>query len=160
MPIVIADQIRRKHVMYNYDNDIYEDLFLLDAGEIATSYEHFCIEDTVVNGYISRVFNKELEAIMEPRLFVSLDLMKASLKNGSSREIGYYLNFDSLAKELSIPDGYYVEVLLTSLENEEYDEKILFPHELKVATSLSKLKNIIDERIEPVSYTHLTLPTN
>ena len=147
MPMVIADRITRKYIRsvykYNRPSPINKHLFVLRVEEIPRKYEHFCIEGTIVNGYLSRVFNEELEVTMEPKLFVSLDLMKAITEIGK----GFYLDFDPLARELSIPDGYYVEMVLTSLENKQYGEKILFPHELKVDVSY-KLKRIVNERID------------
>jgi len=153
MPVVIADQIIRKYVEYNFkcsypNNYINSYLFLVGIEEIAKKYEHFCIEGTTVNGYLSRIFNEKLQAVMEPRLFVSLKLMKAIWPGTrGAQESGFYLDFDDLAKKLSIANGYYVEVLLTSMRNRQYGEKIIFPHELRVA-GYSGLVDKVNERID------------
>lgn len=152
MPIVIVDQIARKHVEYNfsslYRGAIGKSLFLVRVEEIAEKYEHFCIEGTTLNGYLSRIFNDELQTVMEPRVFISLNLMKAIwYEKGTKEQSGFYLDFDDLAKKLSIPDGYYIEVLLTSIYNQKYGEKIIFPHELKVA-GYDALIDRVNEKIE------------
>ena len=48
---------------------------------------------------------------------------------------------------MSIPDGYYIEVLLTSIYNQKYGEKIIFPRELKVA-GYDSLLDKVNEKIE------------
>jgi|YelNatPaOPRAMG01_1025707.scaffolds.fasta_scaffold102780_2 hypothetical protein len=152
MPIVIAEQVMRKYVEYNfaqsYDHSIGSYLFLVPMEEISEKYGHFCIEGTTVNGYLSRIFNGELQVVMEPRLFVSLNLMNAIWPGTKDKlESGFYLDFDDLAKKLSIPNGYYVEVLLTSMRNRQYGEKIIFPHELRVS-GYSGLLDKVNERME------------
>jgi tetratricopeptide (TPR) repeat protein len=87
---------------------------------------------------------------MEPRIFSCLYLLKTRIFTADKASLGYYLDIDELAHKLSIPDGYFVEILLTSISNREFGEKVVFPNETKkyMATGLEKL---VEEKVNTLS---------
>jgi tetratricopeptide (TPR) repeat protein len=87
---------------------------------------------------------------MEPRIFSCLDLVKTKGRHTDEVVDMYYLDIDKLAHELSIPDGYFVEILLTSISNEEFGEKVVFPNETKKYIAMG-LEKLIDEKMNVLS---------
>jgi hypothetical protein len=114
-----------------------------------------CIEETKINVYVSRIFNEEFEMVSEPRIFSALNLLHAE-KYGDSNYYGYpqadryYLYMEDLANKLSIPDGYFAEILLISLANKSFGEKIIFPYETRVYVAKG-LEGKVKDRIEALS---------
>jgi len=108
--------------------------------------------NTTFRVYLSRVFNEECEVVNEPRQFLAVNLVLAKEydkepRKGYSQANGYFIDVDSLANELSIPDGYSLEVLLLSLANRKYGVKTLFPYETRVV-AIKGIEGKIKERVE------------
>jgi len=150
MPIVIAKQVTRKYIYVSFGRPFSKTLFVIEANVLGKTYDHMIVENTRCNTYLSRVFNDAHETCMEPRIFSCLDLVKTKEQPRDEVVEMYYLDIDELAHKLSIPDGYFVEILLTSISNREFGEKVVFPNETKkyIATGLEKL---IDEKVNMLS---------
>jgi hypothetical protein len=156
MPIVVAQQVKKLYVYENFSAYARKYPFLIDVTEIANKYRHFCKKETKVHAFLSRVFNVEYEAVNEPRTFCTLEIINASgygdektLIDGYHPAIGYYLDLDDLVNELSIPDGYFVELLLISFIHYSA-ERVIFPNETRTNT-VKELEAIVKERMETLS---------
>jgi hypothetical protein len=150
MPIVIAKQVTREFIGYSFSSLLNGNRFVVEANVLGKTYDYIILQGTRCNAYLSRVFNEAYEPCTEPRIFSCLNLLKTE-KNFQNKLVSmYYLDIDELAHQLSIPDGYFVEILLTSIINREFGEKVLFPNETKkyVATGLEKLT---DEKMNMLS---------
>lgn len=149
MPIVVAQQLKRLYITSVFGGHYNETRFLLDASVLGTKYEHMSVDGTKVNVYLSRIFNEQFEVSIEPRLFSNLALVKTKLYNAPARQesIGYYIDIDDLANKLSIPDGYYAEVVFLSLVNSTFGEKVIFPNETRVQASVG-LEKTVNERLD------------
>ena len=141
MPIIVAQQIKREYVNQNFNDTIYREFFLIEGREIGKKYGHIVTKGSKANVFISRIFNENFDVSEEPRLFTSLDILKAELNESTPHVYGYYLNFEILVHKLCIPEGYFAEVLVTSIKNGEYGEKVIFPNE----TKLDILKTLEDK---------------
>ncbi|MEM2294185.1 MAG: hypothetical protein QXX41_13010 [Nitrososphaerota archaeon] len=88
MPFVVAKRIERKYVERNFDEftSVEKYLFLVEVGQLAYKYSHFCIKGTTVNIYFSRIFNDEFKVVMEPRRFDIVNLMRVM---NYRKSIGY-----------------------------------------------------------------------
>lgn len=150
MPIVIAKQVTRERINNNFGTVFGKTLFVVEANVLGKTYGHIIVMYTRCNVYLSRVFNEAYETCMEPRIFSGLDLIKTEVYEGSKYTTTYFLDIDELAHKLSIPDGYFVEILLTSISNREFGEKVVFPNETKkyIAKDLEKL---VDEKLNVLS---------
>lgn len=153
MPIVVAQQVEKLFVYTNFFTVARQYLFLINVTEIANKYRHVCNNETRVHAFLSRMFNGEYEAINEPRIFCTLRLINASpygdvknLFDGYHQAEGYYLDLDNLANELSIPDGYFVELLLISFINRS-GERVIFPNETRIH-AIMELEATVKERME------------
>jgi tetratricopeptide (TPR) repeat protein len=149
MPIIVAEQVKRLYIYHDFNEYPYTTQFLIGASELGKKYEHMCVKGTKVNVYVSRVFNEEFKVAMEPRIFSSLTVIYAQKESDRTHQQaeGYYLNIDDLANQLSIPDGYYAEVLFMSIVNKEFGEKVIFPNETRVCAS-KELEGKVNERID------------
>jgi len=156
MPIVVAQEVKKLFVWLNFSTSAKQRLFLINVTEIANKYRHICNIETKVHAFLSRVFNGEYEAINEPRIFCTLRLINA-LSYGDVKQLyddyhqaeGYYLDLDNLANELSIPDGYFVELLLISFINRS-EERVIFPNETRIH-AIKELEAEAKERMEALS---------
>jgi len=111
-----------------------------------------CVEGTKVKAFVSRIFNQEFKVVNEPRLFSILDLVCAKKSLSESykdyqQADGYYLEMGKLVNDLSIPEGYYVEILLISLVNDRSEGKTIFPFETRVH-AVKELDARVNERLE------------
>ena len=147
---MIAKQVTRERINNNFGTVFGKTLFVVEANVLGKTYGHIIVMYTRCNVYLSRVFNEAYETCMEPRIFSGLDLIKTEVYEGSKYTTTYFLDIDELAHKLSIPDGYFVEILLTSISNREFGEKVVFPNETKkyIAKDLEKL---VDEKLNVLS---------
>lgn len=94
-------------------------------------------ENTVFRIYLSRIFNEESKIVSEPRKFAYVNFVLAAPKTSTNTIDGYpqaqgqFIDVDDLANDLSIPDGYFMEVLMLSLSNRN-EVKTLFPYETRM----------------------------
>jgi len=155
MPIVVAQHIERLYVYNNFSEYVNDVHFLLGISEVVRKYRHMLSSQTRLRVYFSRIFNEECEVVSEPRRFMLTNLVNATKyddkeRMGYRQADGYYVNMDDIADELSIPDGYFVEVLFVSLLIRKYGEKVIFPYETKTYTS-KEIEDKVRERIEILS---------
>jgi tetratricopeptide (TPR) repeat protein len=147
MPIVVAQQAKRVYINTVFDTRAYRTQFLVKTSEIGDKYNHMIKENTRANVYISRIFNENFQVSAEPRLFSSLNLWFAQVRDGNDYIDDLYFDFEALANKLCIPDGYYIEILVTSIVNREFGEKVVFPNETKLDV-IKALEDIVKERLE------------
>jgi len=152
MPIVVAQQVRRLYIFRTQVVGVGVYRFLVDSSELGEKYSHMCVEGTKVKAFVSRIFNQEFKVVNEPRLFSILDLVCAKKSLSESykdyqQADGYYLEMGKLVNDLSIPEGYYVEILLISLVNDRSEGKTIFPFETRVH-AVKELDARVNERLE------------
>ena len=155
MPTVITQRVKRLYVYSNFDETYYKKWHsLVEIGNIAKRYRHILGSQTKIRGYLSRIFNEEYNAINEPRIFSTFNVIRASPMEGASDKAnyadGYFINLDALVDELSIPDDYFVEILLTTIFVTAREEKIIFPYETKIY-AIKELEAKTVERNETLS---------
>ena len=137
MPIIVGKQIKKLHVYYDFGIYIGNDRFLIDISEIAKKYRHMLLKGTNIRIYLSRIFNEEFKLVNEPWIFSLAKFINATsygdgMRHGYPQAEGCYIDVDDLANQLCLPDGYSMEILLISLTNREFGEKVLFPYETKI----------------------------
>jgi hypothetical protein len=140
MPIVVGKQIKKLHIYKNFNEYVGDDRFLIDIGEIAKKYRHMLLYGTNIRIYLSGIFNEEFKLVSEPRIFSLVTFINATsynqeLRHGYQQADGYYIDVDDLANQLCLPDGYSMEILMLSLSNQKFGEKVLFPYETKTDAS-------------------------
>lgn len=145
MPVVVGQKIQRIKVNYNYGEYTFKSLFLVDIEGLSKKYQHFLAEGTKFNIYLSRIFNESYEEVDAPRQFAQVECCYIEEERRTKGK--FYINMDKIAKRLSIANDYYLEILISSLANPHYGEKIIFPNETKVDT-LEEIKGKISENIE------------
>lgn len=150
MPLVILKAVNRRFIYSSFGVLLQKTRFTIEVNVLGKTYGHIITEDTRCNAYLSRIFNEAHEVCVEPRVFSTLDLLSTKEYDGNKDVMNYYLDIDELAHQLSIPDGYYAEILLTSLLNKRFGEKVVFPNETKryIAKDLEKL---VEERMNVLS---------
>lgn len=154
MPVVLTRQINKSYIYSNFGRAFIENKFVMDIHEIAKKYQHILSAQTSVQAYISRIFNEEFEVVCEPKKFTRFKVIYSDQEWGSSNYPsvkGYFIDFENVFNELSMPDGYYAEVLLISLdEGPKTIPKNLYPHETRMIAT----KELIEkskEKIETLS---------
>lgn len=166
MPIVVSKSIKKFYVYYNFGNYYRKPRFLIDINEIYQKYRHMLKENTVFRVYLSRIFNEDGKVVSEPRRFEYCPFVLAKSESGRYMDAypqayGKYIDMDDVANELSVPDGYFLEVLILSLANRN-EVKALFPYETKLVAEnkvLDKTKEKLDAlgKIGAISQSHVFL---
>lgn len=142
MPIVIAQPMKRVHVIYNFGEYVRKSLFLVPIKEIVSRYEHRCVKNTIGRCYISRIFNEKLRLVSRPRCFRVLDIINSTMGENQ----GFFLDLTELANELSIPDGYILEILALAFIMETGDEEVsIFPFETRIDATEEILPQVEQE---------------
>lgn len=145
MPIVVAQPMQRLWVYANFGHYIGDDRVLLRIGKIVNRYAHRCSRGTAIHCYVSRIFNEKFEVVSRPRDFCKLDLVDASDGSKDSAQ-GVYLDLTNLADNLSIPDGYIVEILAMSFVYEKKEIGI-FPFETRIDT-FKEIQEQVEEELD------------
>ena len=150
MPVIIGKQTKETFIDYNHNvNNAWKiSKFIVDINDIAKKYRYLITISTKLQIYLSRVFNEEARVVYEPRKFATADvLLPAKYDSGKFTEQGYFIDVHDLATELSIADGYFMEILAISWINTKHGQKIVFPYETRIDADKA-LEQKINERFE------------
>jgi len=140
VPIVVAQQVKKLFIHVSFNSYVKENAFLLPIAEVGAKYRHMLSYGTITRIFISRVFNEQGNVVSEPKKFLNATIIKAvKYSNIADTEYpiaqGYFINIDKIYHDLSIPEGYYFEALVISLNNGN-DEKVLFPYETRIDAAI------------------------
>jgi hypothetical protein len=147
MPIIIGKRSKETYIDYNYTDTWKISKFTLDIDDIAKKYRYLITPATRLQIYLSRVFNEELKTVCEPKKFAIVDVLYSRAYNNGWKEGNFSVDVHDLATELSIPDGYFMEILAISWINSKNGQKIVFPNETRIDAEKMVEPRIV-ERIE------------
>jgi hypothetical protein len=152
LPIIICKRTKETYIAYNEGHQVDKSRFLIDINEIALKYRYLMIFPLPkLQIFLSRVFNDEASCTCEPRKFAIVEVLYPYDYNASQRVYkGYFIDVHKLATELSIADGYFMEILAISWIDSVNGQKIVFPNETKVDGE-KEIENAIKQRYSSLS---------
>lgn len=144
MPIVIAQPVRREHIVKSFDSIVGKYYFLVPITSAISAYIHWCTQKNGISSYVSRIFNEKFELVSRPKVYRNFDFVRV-IREG---DYEFSLDLSDLAEKLSIPSGYYIEILAMAFTGQK--EKVIFPFEIKV-DSVPGLKGRVESELETLS---------
>ena len=149
MPLVIAKPVKRLYIYTNFGRYIGEKRFLLMIDKIINRYEHRFVDGTVIRCYISRIFNEQFHIVNKPHIFCRLFLAKATSGGAKDSAQGFYLDLTDQANQLSIPDGYIMEILAIAFISRDQETSI-FPFETRI-DSIDEIRKQVEEELKTLA---------
>jgi hypothetical protein len=145
MPIVTAQRMWREYIRFSFDRPVSENYFLIPVTSAIITYSHWCTQKNKVSSYVSRIFNEKFEPVSRPKVYRNFNLVRVKTEKEGYK---YSLDLSDLVEKLSIPNGYYIEILVMAFTGQK--EKVIYPFEVKV-DSVPELKQQVESELETLS---------